>query len=81
MQCQDLFSGENKKNIMNFSSAELAQRVVKVKNSAGAIFKIFFLFFPRKQILTFHAIVSSGNSLPEMSKMFSWKNIINLSFY
>ena len=30
MKCQILFSGKNKKNI-NLSSAELAQRVVKVK--------------------------------------------------
>ena len=31
MKCQMLFSGENMKNIINLSSAELAQRVVKVK--------------------------------------------------
>ena len=31
MKCQNLFSGKNKKNIINLSSAELAQRVVKVK--------------------------------------------------
>ena len=30
MKCQILFSGENKKNITNLSSAELAQRGVKV---------------------------------------------------
>ena len=29
---QILFSGENKKNIVNFSSAKFAQRVVKLKN-------------------------------------------------
>ena len=32
MKCQILFSGKNKKNIVNWSSAELAQRVVEVKN-------------------------------------------------
>ena len=32
MKCQILFSGKNKKNITNLSSAELAQRVLKVKN-------------------------------------------------
>ena len=32
MKCQILFTGENKKNIINFSSAENAQRVVKVIN-------------------------------------------------
>ena len=30
MKCQILFSGENKQNITNLSSAELAQRVVMV---------------------------------------------------
>ena len=30
MKCQILFSGKNKKNIINCSSAENAQRVVKV---------------------------------------------------
>ena len=33
MKCQILFSGKNKKNIINMSSAENAQRVVKVKMS------------------------------------------------
>ena len=33
MKCQILFSGENKKNINNLSSAENAQRVVKVKKN------------------------------------------------
>ena len=32
MKCQRLFSGENKKNIINLSSVELAQRVVKIKS-------------------------------------------------
>ena len=31
MKCQIQFSGKNKKNIINLSSAENAQRVVKVK--------------------------------------------------
>ena len=31
MKCQILFSGKNKKNIISLSSAENAQRVVKVK--------------------------------------------------
>ena len=30
MKCQILFSGKNKKSIMNLSSAELAKRVVMV---------------------------------------------------
>ena len=34
MKYQILFSEKNKKNIINLSSAELAQRVVKVKRHA-----------------------------------------------
>ena len=33
MKCQNLFSGKNKKSIINVLSAGLAQRVVKVKAS------------------------------------------------
>ena len=33
MKCQILFSGENKKNIINLLSAELAKRVVKINLS------------------------------------------------
>ena len=32
MKCQILFSGENKENITNFLSAELAHRMIKVKD-------------------------------------------------
>ena len=39
MKCQILFSGKNKKNIINMSSAENAQRVVKVKKRKYAYFK------------------------------------------
>ena len=31
MKCQNLFSGKDKRNITNMSSAELAKRMVKVK--------------------------------------------------
>ena len=31
MKCQILFSGKSKKEIINLSSAELAQRVVNIK--------------------------------------------------
>ena len=37
MKCQILFSGKNKKNIINLSSAKLSQRVVKV-NIAPKLF-------------------------------------------
>ena len=38
MKCQILFSGKNKKNIINLSSAENAQRVVKVKALSKTIY-------------------------------------------
>ena len=44
MKCQILFSGDNKKNIDNLSSAELARRVVTVK-------PVFF--FPGTKSLVF----------------------------
>ena len=31
MKCQILFSGKNKKTVINLSSAELARRMIKVK--------------------------------------------------
>ena len=37
MKCQILFSGKNKKNIINLSSAENAQRVVKVNSMQGSL--------------------------------------------
>ena len=38
MKCQILFSGKNKKNNIILSSAENAQRVVKVKMLSAEIF-------------------------------------------
>ena len=38
MKCQILFSGKNKKNIISLSSAENAQRVVKVKYTYFCIY-------------------------------------------
>ena len=54
MKCQILFTGKNKKNIINLSSAENAQRVVKVKtyHAMGEFHRQrtddIFLIFPRK---------------------------------
>ena len=51
MKYQILFTGKNKKNVINLSSAELAQRVVKVKGQSKSvadnilIFIIQFFFF------------------------------------
>ena len=39
MKCQILFSGKNKKNIINLSSAENAQRVVKVNDQTNQLFQ------------------------------------------
>ena len=38
MKCQILFSEKNKKNIINLSSAENAQKVVKVNKFSGLLF-------------------------------------------
>ena len=52
LKCQILFSGKNKKNIINLSSAENAQKVVKVKVpvTAAADNILFFFFFARQVI-------------------------------
>ena len=42
MKCQILFSGKNKKEIINLLSAESAQRVVMVKALSRADYITFF---------------------------------------
>ena len=73
MKCQILFSWENTKNIINLLSAELAQRVVKVKNNQNvsaftdicnfrsylSIFNSFYLTLPHCHMTN----VSTANSL------------------
>ena len=52
MKCQILFSGENKKNIINLSSAENAQRVVKVKERLAENFmRELFMILARYSFL------------------------------
>ena len=49
MKCQTLFSGEkNKKNIINWLSAEFFQRVVKVKALKLINIKKIFLFLKKE---------------------------------
>ena len=43
MKCQILFTGKNKKNIINLSSAENAQRVVKVNFLDIPLDNVFFV--------------------------------------
>ena len=48
MKCQRIFSSKNKKNIINLSSTEFAQRVVMVKSLSKIVADdvlIFFFFF------------------------------------
>ena len=68
MKCQILFSGKNKKNVTNLSSADLAQRVVKVNTfwSTEEIISVvfvrnFFTFFFFSDKLTF---TNSSNTDP-----------------
>ena len=44
MKCLILFSGKNKKNIINLSSAENAQRVVKVNKGPKLLSAEVFVF-------------------------------------
>ena len=41
MKSQILYSGKNKKNIINLSSAEFAQRVVETEAQFGLVIKQF----------------------------------------
>ena len=50
MKCQSLFSGKNKENIINLSSAELAQKVAEI---------IFSLFIPLQLIFLITGNISS----------------------
>ena len=50
MKCQILFSGKNKKNINNLSSAELPKRVVKVNIFVGV--SLYFMKYNRVGIIT-----------------------------
>ena len=38
MKCQTLFSGKNKKSVLNLSSAELAKRAVMIKQKTSPIY-------------------------------------------
>ena len=52
MKCQILFSGKNKKNSFNLSSAELAQREVKFKMTLAIdTLQNFFFFFKFEQLI------------------------------
>ena len=58
MQCQILYSGKNKKNITNLSSAELAKRVVNVKVlsklAVDDILLLIFFFSEKNKTWAFH---------------------------
>ena len=47
MKCQILFSWKNKKNIISLSSAENAQRVVKVNRDSNTVVSFYdpYLYF------------------------------------
>ena len=62
MKCQILFSGKNKKNIINLSSAENAQRVVKIKLPLDIIGRLYsvIMVLPRH----FHYSVFSNTVIP-----------------
>ena len=78
MKCQILFSGKNKKNNIILSSAENAQRVVKVNKFSGiytynllqakiSAQPISNIFFPKKQDLSFYFVSYERNQNQIMS--------------
>ena len=69
MKCQILFSGKNKKSIICLSSAEVAQRVVKVRAS-------LFLFFPNSIKVYKHLTMlelNQSNRKNENPKKLPWQ--------
>ena len=58
MKCQILFSGKNKKNIINLSSAENAQRVVKVKKGANLVQLLYVTECIQSQSLTSSPVIN-----------------------
>ena len=69
MGCQILFSGENKKNIISLSSAELLQRVVHVKGN----YVVYYIFLTPMHVLFFICLYSSSRAL---SKVFEHRNSV-----
>ena len=68
MKCQILFSGKNKKNIINLSSAENAQRVVKV-NIVFEIVKVLAVFAKTFEVLQ-DGCQSDRNFLQDRRKIY-----------
>ena len=60
MKCQILFSGTNKKNIINLSSAENAQRVVKVNNFT---YSSKYFLECKSSVIFFYIMKSSMNNV------------------
>ena len=61
MKCQILFSGKNKKNIINLLSAENAQRVVKVKGQFYVFSSSRHLWWNGIIFCTFFFILSTSH--------------------
>ena len=56
MKCQILFSGKNKKNIINLSSAENAQRVVKVNKATVLAVHVSKLLHEWRTVIRLHGL-------------------------
>ena len=63
MKCQSLFSGKNKKNIINLLSAEFAQRVIKVKLSLPFHLCFYSLFQQLSQFLKLSQFILSNSEV------------------
>ena len=80
MKCQSLFSWKNKKNITILSSAELAQRVVKVNGlviktqlQIRLYFQISFFFFQKNAVIPAEA--SEQVAVNHTDKICFWEQI------
>ena len=72
IKCQILFSGRNKKTIINLSSAELAERVVKVKGPPP----YYFLACQKANEVFEQYQVIKGIAVTEQSAMFTRETIL-----
>ena len=83
MKCQIQFSGKNKKNIINLSSAENAQRVVKVKpflySKTGVYRGIFYFSYFRSK--TYEAVLTSTHNLCFEHKYEKYQNFLSETFH
>ena len=61
MKCQTLFPGKNKKTVINLSSADFFQRVVKIKDDLYCLFVCVEVLRPSQPSGVMSSVVSLPN--------------------